>query len=401
MNILFPYLARWRSANWSRYHQLLSALCRQGHRVVVLEAPPRPGARETNYTDLEVPLPAGMTVAEVRPPFWSVRLPLDKLVKKGLVTLATQRTVARAIEHYRIDVLLLYNFPQVVLTTAARGRCRLVFDVADDLLAMFAVEAGPWARLLNPVAAACFRRLARQSDAVTTSAQTLASRLPGRVHYLPNGADWTAVEGADGGALRARYPGPLVGFVGAFEYAVDFGLVLDAAARLPQVTFLLVGGGREWERVRGEVQVRGLRNVALPGPVPYPRNLDYVQAFDVGLLPRVPGPIADHAAPLKLLEYLALGKPVIATPMKETLAIAGDLVCPASDGAEVAAWVERILAEPAAFAGRVRAARERLRARYDWEHIAREFVALVEDASSPCMIEHNAGSKNGWTGLTE
>ena len=60
MNILFPYLARWRSANWSRYHQLLTLLCRKGHRVYVLEPPPLPSAQETNYTDLDVELPEGM-----------------------------------------------------------------------------------------------------------------------------------------------------------------------------------------------------------------------------------------------------------------------------------------------------------------------------------------------------
>src|SRR5678815_3677547 len=40
MRILFPYLARWRSANRSRYHQLLAHLCRLGHQVFVLKAPP-------------------------------------------------------------------------------------------------------------------------------------------------------------------------------------------------------------------------------------------------------------------------------------------------------------------------------------------------------------------------
>ena len=63
MRLLFPYMARWRSANWSRYHHLLTALARRGHQITVLQAPPLPGARETNYIDLDAPLPAGIAVA--------------------------------------------------------------------------------------------------------------------------------------------------------------------------------------------------------------------------------------------------------------------------------------------------------------------------------------------------
>ncbi|MGQ9682316.1 MAG: glycosyltransferase [Anaerolineae bacterium] len=377
MNILFPYLARWRSANWSRYHQLLSALCRQGHRVTVLEPPPWPGARETNYTDLDVPLPEGMEVEELAVPLWRLRLPAGKLVRKGLAALAARRRVSELMAERQVDVLLLYNVPQVTLAGCARGRCRLVFDVADDLLAMLAAESGRWAGLTVPLARICLQRLVRASDWVTTSAQTLAPELPGRVRYLPNGVDWQAVAEADGSALRARWGQPLVGFVGAFEYAVDLGLILEAAARLPDVGFLLVGSGRRLPWLESQVHARGLANVLLAGPVPYPRNLDYVQALDIGLLPRVPGPVADHAAPLKLLEYMALGKPVIATPMKETRAIAGEFLWEACNGSEAAVCIERILAAPEAARARAAAARERVQERFDWDRIAADFAALV------------------------
>ena len=63
MKLLFPYLARWRSANWTRYHQLLGELARQGHDIIVFEPPPRP-SHETNYTELPVPLPPRLQVRE-------------------------------------------------------------------------------------------------------------------------------------------------------------------------------------------------------------------------------------------------------------------------------------------------------------------------------------------------
>lgn len=378
MNVLFPYLARWRSANWSRYHQLLSALCRQGHQVYVLEAPPRPDSGETNYTDAAVSLPKGMTVREISVPLWQVSFPLEKLAKKGLVTLATRRLVRQVIEEYEIDVLLLYNFPQLVLASVARGRCKVVFDVADDLLAMFAVEAGRWAPLLKPPAAWFFNRLARTSDLVTTSSVTLAPRLPGRVCLVRNGVDLSAARRAVGGSIRAQYATPIVGFVGAFEYFVDFGLVLEAAALLPEVTFLLVGGGRQLGQVQQEAHERELDNVVLTGAVSYPRNLDYIRAMDVCLIPFAPGPISDHAAPLKLFEYASLQKPIIATPARGMEVIAGDFVNVARNGQEAAALIQRILVEPAPFLEQAKEGLERIRTTYNWDRIAEHFVAMLE-----------------------
>ncbi|MDI7274349.1 MAG: glycosyltransferase family 4 protein [Anaerolineae bacterium] len=380
MNILFPYLARWRSANWSRYHQLLGALCRQGHRVYVLEAPRRPDSQETNYADVEVPLPEGMVVREVSSPLWRLRLPLEKLAKKGLVTLATWGLVREAIGEWRIDVLLLYNFPQLVLANAARGRCRVVFDVADDLVAMFAHEAGRWAPALCPLAEWAFRRLVQRSDLVTTASSLLARTLPKPARVLPNGADLAAAAAANGKDIRAQYRPPIVGFVGAFEYFVDFDLVLDAAALLPEATFLLVGDGRERSRVNEEVRKRGLANVALTGAVPYPRNLDYVQAMDIGLVPLRGGAVGDGAAPLKLFEYAALGKPIVSTPLSETQSVAGDFVSVARDAEEAAGLIRHVISEPGAFEERARLGAERVRTTYNWDRIARSFVDLVGSA---------------------
>lgn len=379
MNILFPYLARWRSANWSRYHQLLGALCRQGHQVHILEAPPRPNSRETNYADVAVPLPAGMTVHEIPVPLWNASLPLEKLAKKGMLTLATRRFVHQMIRQQQIDVLLLYNFPQIILAGAARGECKVIFDVADDLLAMFEVEVGRWRPLFYPLAKWAFNRLACASHLVTTSSLTLAPKLPGRVRIVPNGVDLSITRRADGRSIRSNYTGPIVGFVGAFEYFVDLSLVMELAERQPGITFLLVGAGRDWERVKGEVGMRGLSNVVLTGAIPYPRNLDYIQAMDICLIPFASGPIGDYAAPLKLFEYLALQKPVVATPLKETQALAGDVISIARDAQEMAAAIEGILSQPSSYQEHTRQGLERVTRLYDWDYIAQSFVDALQD----------------------
>src|SRR5205085_2935125 len=150
--------------------------------------------------------------------------------------------------------------------------------------------------------------------------------------------DVVATARADGAAIRARYPRPIIGFVGAFEYFVDFGLVLDTAERLPGYSFVLVGGGRELSRVQAAAEGRGLRNVYLPGPVDYRTALDHMAAFDVALAPFVADAVGDAASPLKLFEYSALRRPVLCTPTAEMRRIAGEW---AHFGATVDEWAAR------------------------------------------------------------
>jgi len=90
---LFPYMARWRAANWTRYHQLLTHLCHKGHQVIVLEPPPLT-LGETDFIDLDIALPEGRSVVQVPVPLWQVKTPWQKLVKRGLYTLAC-RSVMR------------------------------------------------------------------------------------------------------------------------------------------------------------------------------------------------------------------------------------------------------------------------------------------------------------------
>jgi glycosyltransferase involved in cell wall biosynthesis len=377
VNILFPYLARWRTANWSRYHGLLHALCAKGHQVVILEAPPLPASQETNYADVEVDLPQGMILQELQPPLWRQSMPLDKLAKKGLVTLASRAALLDVVREYDIDVLLLYNFPQYVL--AANAPCLTVFDMSDDLLAMFDHEAGRLGRLaLHWLAAAMHERLLQRSALVTAPSAVLAERQRRRVAVLPNGVDWEAAQEANGSQIRARYATPIVGFLGAFEYFVDFDPVLAAAAALPDVTFLLVGGGRSWQAVRARVEAAALDNVVLPGPVPHWEGLDYIAAMDIGLIPFAKGAVSHAACPLKLFEYAALRKPVVSTRIAEIVQLAADFVSFADSSQELVAVLRRLLKAPHEAQQRVDRGYELARTRYRWDLIADQFVELVE-----------------------
>ena len=67
----------------------------------------------------------------------------------------------------------------------------------------------------------------------------------------------------------------------------------------------------------------GQRNVRVLGPRPYAHVPAYVQAFDVCWVPFDQSQVSRAANPVKIYEYLALGKPVVSTPVADTETFGG------------------------------------------------------------------------------
>jgi glycosyltransferase involved in cell wall biosynthesis len=335
LKILFPYLARVRAANWSRYQQLLSARARAGDRVRILEPPPRL-SDETNFQEVDVSLPEDLTAEQVELPrlFWDLRLPLDKLIKKGAYSLAANRRVRALFREAPPDVLLVYNLTQRSLL---RSAAPVVFDVADDLPAMLVREGSLIGRLLRPIAERTLSRMARRAALVTSPSRVLLSKLPGPALFVPNGVDPEEIRAAAAGAAPPEPRANLrVGFLGSFEYFIDFDFVLELAARMPEAEFLLIGAGRRLGDVRERIARERLPNVRLEGAVAHGQALSRLGSCDFSLCPFTKDEVGGSASPLKLFESLALGVPVVATRTPEILAENPDNVIYA-DSAEEAA----------------------------------------------------------------
>jgi len=106
--------------------------------------------------------------------------------------------------------------------------------------------------------------------------------------------------------------GPLVGYVGALHEWVDMNLLHAVATAMPEVAFVFVG-----PIVRDVAKLRELQNVRFLGQRSHGELPKYVQAFDVCVIPYVRDAYTETTYPAKLNEYLALGKPVVATPLPE------------------------------------------------------------------------------------
>lgn len=135
--------------------------------------------------------------------------------------------------------------------------------------------------------------------------------------YLPNGVD-VARFSEKHLQLPQEYENiskPIAVYVGALEELFDFGLLNDAAAKLPNVSFVLIGPdsyARKRVTVRSNVHILGRRNHSdLSG---------YLQHADVGIIPfdvKNHSELIDAVNPLKLYEYFASGLPVVSVLWKE------------------------------------------------------------------------------------
>lgn len=387
MKILFPYMARWRSANRSRYHQLLTQLCRRGHRVFILTAPPMALADiSARDIDEDRELPPGMFVSELFAPaplraFWELDIPRAKLLKKGLIAISSLGQIRRMVKREAIDLLFLYNLPQVILPSLAD--CAVHFDLADDLVAMMEGEDRHLFRFGGRKAAQLVQeRLLARADTVTVASSVLAEQIDRPVLMLPNGAD---LEDLDRLALRAgaagtsQTPGrrPVVGFVGAFEYWVDLELLTRVAEALPQCEIRLVGGGRRLGELREMIGRRGLANVSLTGPKPYDEAMRLVAGMDVCLLPFVHSAVADGSCPLKLFEYAALRRPIVSTSTTEVRRIGEGWISFADHPPEMAEAVRQCLADAAGTQRRVEKGRRIVESDYTWPDLAARFEDWV------------------------
>lgn len=187
------------------------------------------------------------------------------------------------------------------------------------------------------------RKSVGAADLVLASSSVLPQWLPASRRppvIVPNGCDPDRFS-ADGCVARwiTRLPGPRLVYAGSIDSrAFDAELVAAVARRRPDWTFLLVGRSAAAARA----VVAGLRNVHLTGPVPFENMPAVLRAADVCLIPYRVGGLIDYVQPKKLYEYLAVGKPVVATPLP-SLTLLHDLVHLGSTAEEFAKGVEEAL----------------------------------------------------------
>jgi glycosyltransferase involved in cell wall biosynthesis len=178
-------------------------------------------------------------------------------------------------------------------------------------------------RLLLPLARAAERFVFRRAHLVAAVSSVLSRRVAEagvpaeRIVTLPNAADPERFRPELSGlGVRARYGldgARVIGFTGAFFPWHGVRLLIDALPGLlrevPDAAVLLVGEGPERPDLEERVRKAGLeKRVRFTGWVGHEELPAHVAAFDVAVMPDS----NEYGSPMKIYEYMAMGKPVVA-----------------------------------------------------------------------------------------
>lgn len=113
----------------------------------------------------------------------------------------------------------------------------------------------------------------------------------------------------------------LVAYAGALETFKGIDLLLAIAPQFPQVQFALAGGPpKRAEYYRDRLTRKQITNVSLVGYLSHDQLAPLLQAADVLVYPHCSGPAATFTSPMKLFDYMAAGRAILATkipPLQE------------------------------------------------------------------------------------
>jgi glycosyltransferase involved in cell wall biosynthesis len=207
------------------------------------------------------------------------------------------------------------------------------------------------------------QRLCARADIVFAVSQALLSlSLPHArsVALLPNAADPTHFNGASKAVSHAPGTLPVIGYVGSlWPERLDIELIAAVAKLRPAYRFEFVGPTHP---TLDSAQLQALPNVQLRGPVDYDDLPTYLRRYDVAWIPHRVGSLTDAMNPIKLWEYLAMGLPVVSTPIAGLEAVS-EFLFAASSADEIAGALDHAIATDTS---RARAARLEAISRHTW-----------------------------------
>lgn len=177
-----------------------------------------------------------------------------------------------------------------------------------------------------------------------------------------------------------------VGFVGSFFRHQGIEVLIDAAPtilrRFPDVRFLLVGDGVMRQPWANEIVKRGLSAAFIfTGQVPYSEVPLYIGAMDLCVAPF----LADRgdASPLKLFDYLACGRPVVASsipPLHDLLSRAqGIASVPPEDPEALGKEIIRFLEDQETARRLGQKGREWVLETHSWRAVAERLLRVCEE----------------------
>jgi glycosyltransferase involved in cell wall biosynthesis len=211
-----------------------------------------------------------------------------------------------------------------------------------------------------------------------------------KLTVLPCAADVDAIGPSHNPELVRRGLGlstePIVIWVGGYYPWHDLDLLLDSFAvvlqRHPSAKLVLVGDGPTRQSIVEKVQKNGLQQaVIMTGAIAHANVPEMLSIADIAVVPYAPVPASrgGTGTPLKLFEYMAAGKPIVATGLDQAAEVIRDghtgLLVEAGDVKQFADAILTLLNNPVERVRLGQNARQQAIELYSWE----EYTGRLEE----------------------
>ena len=326
MKILLVQEADWLKRNPHQQHHLADNLSLRDHKVRVIDYELRwwrQGKKELFSRRQVFP---GVSKTRKEASVTVIRPGIIKIPCLDYISLifSHKREIERQISEFAPDVIVGFGILNAYLAMKSSGRNNIPFiyywiDILHTLIPF---------KPFQSIAKLVEGKTLKQADRVLVINERLKSLVikmganPKRACVVKAGVDFAQFAETSRTKVRIQYGiekddivlffmGWLYEFSGLREVALELAKVKDSNLKL-----LIVGEGDVFNELQKIREKYNLQNrVILTGKKPYQEIPSFIAASDICLLPAYNNEVMRHIVPIKLYEYMAMGKPVISTKL--------------------------------------------------------------------------------------
>lgn len=220
----------------------------------------------------------------------------ERVLAKWLMKQQLQSLIER---HQLKNPILWSSLPTTADLCGELNESANVYYCGDDFSALAGVD--------HKTVAKHEQKLAQKADLVLTASEVLRTRFTKeKTQLLKHGVSFELFNTKVKPAVDLPSTKPVVGFYGSLSEWLDYELINTVAKSLPNWDFVFIG--------KNELSVnpfKALDNIHLLGPKPHHELPSYVQNWKASWLPFKNTEQIQACNPLKLLEYITAGTPII------------------------------------------------------------------------------------------
>lgn len=238
----------------------------------------------------------------------------------------------------------------------------------------------------------------RHSAAVISTGYRLAesaSKIRGNeAHCIPNGTDYELLgsipKSNPESEIWVVYSGSMV--LRYHRLDIVMSAIRSLMSRIPNIRFVVLGTGKDFLRLKGLVKKRSLEdNVILLGKVDYLEYLKILRRCSVAVAPFAKDGFMEYAFPLKIVDYMAAGLPIVATDVGDTgymIRRYGSGILVDLTPESIAEGIERLVRNPLLVDSISQKGRTGAKD-YDWKELAKNEIKIIMNTLAGIMPSKN------------